>query len=142
MKALSVHQPYANRIASGEKTIELRTRNTSHRGPLLIVAAKEGDGEPKGMALAIVDVIDSRPATQADTIAACAPVDPNEKAWILANVRRITPFPVRGRQGRFFRLTCRGDPRSRWDDRWSTSQNPSQRLARRPAKARSRRWSG
>ena len=41
MKALSVQQPWAELIARGEKTIEVRNRNTRHRGPLLIVSCKE-----------------------------------------------------------------------------------------------------
>lgn len=38
MKALTVHQPWAWLIVNGYKTIENRTRRTSHRGPLLIHA--------------------------------------------------------------------------------------------------------
>ena len=34
MKALSVHQPFAGLIASGEKTIETRRWPTSYRGDL------------------------------------------------------------------------------------------------------------
>ena len=33
MKALSVPQPWAEVIARGEKTIEVRTWSTKHRGP-------------------------------------------------------------------------------------------------------------
>jgi len=42
MKALSVKQPWANKIASGEKTIEVRTWYTHYRGPLLIVLSLVG----------------------------------------------------------------------------------------------------
>lgn len=38
MKALTIRQPWAQLIALGEKTIETRTRATSHRGPLAIHA--------------------------------------------------------------------------------------------------------
>ena len=34
LKALSVQQPFANLIADGSKTIEIRPRGTTHRGPL------------------------------------------------------------------------------------------------------------
>lgn len=38
MKALTVRQPWASLIAAGVKTIETRSRRTSHRGPLVIHA--------------------------------------------------------------------------------------------------------
>lgn len=40
MKTLTVQQPYASLIASGEKWIENRTWYTNYRGPLAIHAAK------------------------------------------------------------------------------------------------------
>ena len=40
MKALTISQPYASLIASGEKWIENRTWCTSYRGPLAIHAGK------------------------------------------------------------------------------------------------------
>ena len=42
MKALSVKQPWASLIASGKKSLEIRTWRTDHRGPLLIVASRTG----------------------------------------------------------------------------------------------------
>lgn len=40
MKALNIHQPWAELIMHGQKTIELRTRRTSHRGVLAIRATQ------------------------------------------------------------------------------------------------------
>jgi hypothetical protein len=40
MKALNIHQPWAELIIQGRKTIELRTRRTTHRGLLAIRATK------------------------------------------------------------------------------------------------------
>ncbi len=40
MKALTFCQPYAHLIIIGEKRIENRTRQTQHRGPLVIHAGK------------------------------------------------------------------------------------------------------
>ena len=40
MKALTICQPYAELIASGDKRVENRTWPTRHRGPLLIHAGK------------------------------------------------------------------------------------------------------
>lgn len=51
MKTLSVRQPWAWAIAKGYKTIENRSRATSHRGPLAIHASQRWD-EPKQLWLA------------------------------------------------------------------------------------------
>ena len=40
MKALSIHQPWAWAILHAGKSVENRSRPTSHRGPLLIHAAR------------------------------------------------------------------------------------------------------
>ena len=40
MKALNIHQPWAELIIQGRKTIELRTRRTNHRGLLAIRSTK------------------------------------------------------------------------------------------------------
>lgn len=112
MKAISIKQPWASLIADGAKPIELRTWQTSYRGPLLIVssAAPAGlimplpDGTllplPAGRMLAVVDLVSIEPATAAHTAAACA--DPAEwapagYAWHLINSRHVRPAPVRGR---------------------------------------------
>lgn len=89
VKALSVQQPYASQIATGEKWVEWRGRRTSHRGALLICASKApkvGD-LPLGVALAIVEVVD------------CLPAD-DQWGWCLDNLRRVVrPFEVTGRLG-------------------------------------------
>lgn len=45
MKALSFHQPYAELILQGRKTIETRTWRTAHRGVFAIHAAWKVQGE-------------------------------------------------------------------------------------------------
>ena len=45
MKCLSLKQPFADLLASGEKTIELRKWNTKYRGKFLIHASKNIDIE-------------------------------------------------------------------------------------------------
>lgn len=42
MKALSIRQPFAALIASGQKTLETRTWQTDYRGPLLICTGMQG----------------------------------------------------------------------------------------------------
>jgi hypothetical protein len=101
MKALSVKQPWANMIANGEKTIETRTWATDYRGDLLIVSSRKPPIEPAGFALALVKVVGCRRMTRADEAAARCAIYPGAYAWLLADVRRVKPFPVRGQLGIF-----------------------------------------
>ncbi len=107
MKALSVRQPWASLIASGAKTIELRSWRTHHRGPLVIVAGRAADdaelarfglaGAPRGVAVAVVDVVGVRPASVDDAGAACADVPAGAFAWCLANATALGHVAVKGR---------------------------------------------
>ena len=109
MKALSVLNPHAHNISTGEKHIERRSWSTEHRGPLLICSSRGWDRGAMtaeqsrnpiyryGVALCIVDLIDVRPMTDDDTRAAMVAYELDAFAWVLANVRSIEPFPVMGR---------------------------------------------
>jgi hypothetical protein len=99
VKALSVKQPWANLIAAGEKTIETRTWATDYRGPILIVSSRLPKIDPAGYALAIADLADCRPMTRQDEPAARCGVYPNAYSWVLRNIHKIPPFPVRGKLG-------------------------------------------
>lgn len=102
MKALCVKQPWANMIASGEKTIELRSWGTRHRGDLIICSSKKPYIEPAGCALAIVNLVDCRRATKEDEKKACSKVYVNvDFAWVFGSVRRITTWPIKGGLGLF-----------------------------------------
>jgi hypothetical protein len=46
LKAITLLQPWASLLAAGIKTIETRSWNTNHRGPLLIHASQKTD-EPR-----------------------------------------------------------------------------------------------
>jgi hypothetical protein len=48
--ALSVKQPWATLLATGVKTVEVRTWSTARRGPLLIHASKVPDERPEAWA--------------------------------------------------------------------------------------------
>ena len=48
MKAISVRQPWANLISWGQKSIEVRTWTTEHRGDLLIVSSANPKIAPAG----------------------------------------------------------------------------------------------
>lgn len=52
MKCLSLWQPWATLLAHGRKRVETRGWSTSHRGPLLIHAAKKWTREIEEIALA------------------------------------------------------------------------------------------
>lgn len=86
-------------IAAGEKTIETRRWPTKYRGPLLIVSSRSPNVPPAGCAIATANLVDCRPMNRSDeNLARCSFYD-GAYAWILDNVRRITPFPVRGQLG-------------------------------------------
>ena len=99
MQSLSVRQPWASLIANGSKTIEVRSWRTAYRGPLLICAsARQCDGLPTGVAVAIVDVVDCCPSKFIDSLASCCPATPAHFSWVFSAVHRLAvPFPVKGR---------------------------------------------
>ena len=108
MRCLSVRQPWASLIASGQKTIELRSRPIRYRGPLTICAAsRPWAGEhgfelgPMGVCVALVDLVGCRPATPADERAACIVPPEDWYAWKLRLVRELTHVPVKGALGLF-----------------------------------------
>lgn len=126
MKAITISQPFASLIASGDKWIENRTWPTRYRGPIAIHAGKGSQylskaalaELPTGVVLAIADLaacvelkdirsIDNRhlrhtaiPGTRKTWFDALH----HEHAegpwcWILENVRKIKPEPATGKQG-------------------------------------------
>lgn len=101
MKAISVQNPYAHWIMCGEKTIEVRSWNTEHRGDLLICSS----ASPKipamisGHALCIVSLDNVTKLKKKDMEAACLDEMPEGDcfAWHLSNVRIVKPVPVKGK---------------------------------------------
>jgi hypothetical protein len=96
MKAISIRQPWANLIASGQKTIETRAWETAYRGDLLIVSSSSPDIPPAGYALAVARLVECRPMVRGDEAAACCAIYPNAVSWVFQNIRRIRVFPVKG----------------------------------------------
>ena len=72
-----------------------------YRGPLLIVSAKRPAVPPAGSAVALVNLVDCRPMTEADEPAAMLKRLPDQWAWVLTDARRVEPRPVRGQLGLF-----------------------------------------
>lgn len=111
MKCLSVRQPHATRIASGEKDLEIRSKATKYRGAILICAAMKADSEAMppnvamvaGVACCIVDIIGCRLMTPQDTTRACIPFRPGHFAWVLSNPRPVPSVSVKGQLGIFQR---------------------------------------
>lgn len=107
MRVLSVRQPWASLIASGRKRLELRTWSTSYRGPVLILAGGalwKGEHDwpidgPRGVSLCIVDLVDVRQTTRADTRLACITPRAIDLAFVFENVRETRQIPVKGRLG-------------------------------------------
>lgn len=107
MKALSIVTPSGSRIASGQKTLEVRRWHPalSPNEDLLIVENRRflhNDGEEDdGFAVAIVRVKAVRPFVVGDIEAACASsYAEGWLAWELGDVRAITPpLPVRAARG-------------------------------------------
>lgn len=115
-KALSVKQPYAGYIASGEKQIEVRSKPTKYRGELLICASR--DGKPSesapgyGCTLAFVELYDCKPLSELtpeewyrtklpDTLIEELRGKGKGFAWFLRSPRRVIEFPVKGQLGIF-----------------------------------------
>jgi hypothetical protein len=99
MKALSLKQPWANLIASGEKTIETRLWATRYRGKLLIVSSKLPNIAPAGYAVAVAQLVDCRPMERRDEYAARCEIYEGAFAWVLSDVKAIQPFPIKGSLG-------------------------------------------
>ena len=106
MRALSIHPHWLAMILSGQKTLEIRSRKTLHRGDLLLCATRRVDARPypgiiPGHAACMVDLVDCRLTTPDDAGAACTVCDPGTWAWVLANIRRVVPVLVVGQQSFF-----------------------------------------
>jgi hypothetical protein len=92
LKAISIKQPYANQIISGEKTVEYRSWTTKHRGDLLICASKspEIDGLPVGKSICIAELWRIELSANGEDF-----------KWHLRNIRPVRQIPVRGMPGLF-----------------------------------------
>jgi len=110
MKALSVMQPHAERIARGDKRIEWRSWKVSYRGPLLIVASQRVDDDAyeewaahvgpqrlaRGVAVCVVDLVDVVDMFESDDDDPDLDDPRADFAWKLRNPRRVRPVPLRG----------------------------------------------
>lgn len=115
MKALSVKQPWASLIAAGVKTLEVRSRRTAHRGPLVICSSRSdahskealaaskrlpGHPYPSGVMICLVDLVDCREGRDTDCRAALCDPD-GYFVWVLKNPRACPHVRVTGKLGVF-----------------------------------------
>jgi hypothetical protein len=105
MFALTIAETYARSICDGLKTIEWRSRQTSHRGLVAIHAAK-----PVGAIIGLAEIIGCEdlgaPTFWPDLAGLAIPGNQNPHidrwpiAWLLQNARYLpTPIPCRGNLG-------------------------------------------
>lgn len=116
LQALSVVAPWGQAIASGRKTLEVRswTPATWPMDDLLIVEnhrrlTVDAPNDRNGKAVAIVRVAHVRPWQPVDAEAACSPYEPGWHAWELTDVRPIlAAVPVVARR-RLYRVAIEND---------------------------------
>lgn len=123
MKAITIKEPWASMISHGWKTMETRSWATSYRGRIAIHAGKgkadkdwmknvpemmeiiDGDVHP-GCVIAYADLVDCIPITEEvinsvkenRTEYISGFYELGRYALVLDNIRKVDPFPVRGRQ--------------------------------------------
>lgn len=103
MNILTIKQPFVDLILTSEKTLEIRTWQTKHRGRLYIQSSQSPkiDGKLSGYLLGFVDLIDIRKMRKSDEKSAHTRYIDNAYAWILKNPQRIRPIPLKGQLGIF-----------------------------------------
>lgn len=101
MKALSLKPEWALPVMLGAKTVECRTWQTDHRGPLLICAsASKVPGCISGKALCIVDLKSIEPFADKhleDAILYPEDVPDSAYAWHIEVIDWVEPFDVKGK---------------------------------------------
>lgn len=118
-RALTVKQPYANDLVTaaftfeghtyGVKSIEVRSKNTTYRGDLLICSSANPEiaGLESGVTLGLVELYGIKPVSEFTPDDWAQTRIPPEKAakitkgygWLMRNPRRVIEFPVKGQLG-------------------------------------------
>lgn len=128
-RALTVKQPYADYLVTESceqdgnifavKSIEVRSKNTSYRGDIMICSAANPviPGMESGVTLGLVELYDVKPVKD------FAPEDwektriPAEKramikkgyGWLMRNPRRVVEMPVKGQLGIYNLVYAKGE---------------------------------
>jgi len=117
-KALCVKQPYADYLTKptwqdmegnfhADKEIEVRSRNTTYRGDLLICSSKKPEIPLRlsGVTCGLVELYDVKPLsefTEEDWKLTCIPEKDRPSkgyGWLMRNPRRVVEMPVNGQLG-------------------------------------------
>lgn len=114
MKALACKQPWAYALVDGAKTIEVRSRRTDYRGPLLITASAvpknmfwdDGEGGDlrllhAGCMIGVVDLIDCRLMKKADDPASLGAYKASSYAWVMKTRGFCVPGVLKSQLGIF-----------------------------------------
>lgn len=116
-KCLTLKQPFASMMATGEKTIDIRHKDISYRGDVLISAAKYPilDANPSGCSVCLVELYDVKPVydlTEAELRQTGYPESEWEHlygyAYFFRNPRPVIEFPVAGKLGMFNLVYSKG----------------------------------
>lgn len=111
MKCLSVRQPWAEMIARGQKTVELRSWTTAYRGPVIILAGARRETRwnapaldaPTGVAVAAVTLLDVHAIDKESFARSCVSAPMRDFrgwfAWELRMLRRLPSKRVSGALG-------------------------------------------
>jgi hypothetical protein len=91
MKAVTVPQPRASKIAAGQVRVENKPWATEHRGETLLVSAELPKIEPAGYVLGVAALVDCRPASHR----------PGSFDWLWSDARPVKIFPVETTEGIF-----------------------------------------
>jgi len=99
MKTLSVRQPYAGLIVSGQKRIENRSWSTHYRGRFLIHPSGRGTGPgPRGAIIGSVELVDDlTPEEALRRFPGQAQHIFGPRCWVLAKPQPCEPIPCKGK---------------------------------------------
>lgn len=107
-KALTVKNPYAEWIAQGKKTIEVRSKSTKYRGELVICSSQQPiiQEMQSGCMLCFVNLYDVKPLAELTPQEwELTKIPPAERkgltgfGWMLKDPVRIVEYPVKGQLG-------------------------------------------
>lgn len=99
MKVLTIKEPWASLILSGEKTIETRTWKTKHRGLVLLHASTSPKTILSGKIFAVAEIVDCKPMIKEHEKLACCSIYPKAQSWFLANIKPTELKEVKGKLG-------------------------------------------
>lgn len=127
-RGLTVKQPYADFLTiptwqdedgnfHADKEIEVRSRNISYRGEVLICSSRSPrlPMRESGVTCGLVELYDTKPVsefTEEDWKLTCIPENDRPKkgyGWLMRNPRRVVEKPVSGQLGLYNIVVPKGD---------------------------------